>query len=1001
MTRFSPNFNRFAIATICLLGNLTLFECGTNMGVKAQISGDGGAIGTLVDGSPTVPCTTGLCSIAGGMIQGNNLFHSFSQFSLDSSMTAIFNPLSPPTINNIIMRVTGGSVSSIDGLIAAFSAASNANLFLLNPNGIIFGANAELSIGGSFIATTATAFKFADGTVFSAGEPQNPPNLTVNLPPSGLVFSGNSGEIINRSQAFPGSFNSLGQSAGLAVNPGNTIALIGGNVTLENGNITAGNPTVDGGRIELGSVSGSGEVNLSQISEGFSVDYSNIQSFGDIQLTDNSVVDASGLTSGGGGAIQIRGNNITINNSAVTSSSFDTSGENLRVDASVLEISGMLNDGRTAGFFTQTQGSGNAGNTIVRTNTLTVRDGGFIAADTMGSGQGGTIAIEAIESVNLSSSNGSFSGISSSTFADARAGNVEIATQQLTLTDGTQIFSSTGGAGNAGNVTIDASNGITVSGERSAPSGIFTQVNKATGNGGNIALNGGTLIVENGGQISASTRTSGTGGSVTINAGNSVIVRGSGTQENSSIFSVTRGSGDGGRIAISSPTIEVEDRGTISASSNSTGDGGNIALDAGTLTIETGGRVAASTFNSGAGGSIRVDASDFVTVRGSSTENSGILSETQGSGDGGRIDIIAPAIAIVDDGEISAASDGNGNGGSIALDAGTLTVETGGRVSASTFNSGAGGSIRINASDSVTVRGNSTGNSGILSETQGSGKGGSINVTAPTVFVEENGTISVSGDSTGNAGNIDIRAPQISMNNGTIEAQTESGSGGDIHLYASDYILMFNQSLISATAGEAEAPGDGGNISITTTVLSGFGNSDITANSFLGIGGKIDIIARGIFGLKFRDRLTPDNDITAFSLFDPSLNGEVNLQTPDIDPTQGLTEEIPPEDPELIARGCDAGGEETGSFVTTGRGGIQRPPGEALSGNAAWDDLRPLHSDTGVGKPAEIAPPPTPTERETLIEAQGWERIGNGRVKLTATSARVAPANFPREKSEC
>jgi filamentous hemagglutinin family protein len=883
MKRFFLNFNRPAVTTIFILGTLTLFECWINSDVKAQISSDGGAVGTVVS---TDPCNTGFCTITGGTPQGNNLFHSFSQFSLNSSTTAIFNPgAPPPTINNIIMRVTGSSASSIDGQIAAVNAASNANLFLLNPNGIIFGANAELSISGSFIATTATAFKFADGTIFSANEPQNTPSLTVNLPPSGLVFSGNSGDIINRSQATPGFVNSIGQPAGLAVNSGNTIALIGGNVTLDNGNITAGNPTVDSGRIELGSVSGSGEVNLSQVSEGFSADYSNIQSFGNIQLANNSVVDASGLISGGGGGIQIRGNNITVNNSAVTSSSFDTSGENLTVDASVLEISGTLNDGRSAGFFTQARGSGNAGNMTINTNTLTVKDGGFISADTIGDGQGGAIAIDATESISLSSSNGLFSGISSSTFSNANAGNVEITTQQLTLTNGTQIFASTGGAGNAGNVTVNASNSITVSGEGSDPSGIFTQVNNpATGNGGNINLDTGTLIVENGGQISASTRTSGAGGSVTIDARNSAIVRGSGTQD-SGIFSVAQGTG---------------------------------------------------------------------------------------------------------------------NGGNIALDVATLTVENGGRVSASTINSGAGGSIQIDASDSVTVRGNSTGNSGILSETQGSGNGGSINLSAPTVFVEENGTISVSGDSTGDAGNIDIRAPKISMNNGTIEARTESGSGGDLHLYASDYILMFNESLISATAGEAEAPGDGGNISITTTVLIGFGNSDITANSFLGIGGKINIIAQGIFGLKFRDRLTPENDITAFSLFDPSLNGEVNLQTPDIDPTQGLTEEIPPENPELIARGCEAdGGADTGSFVTTGRGGIQQTPRDALSGNAAWDDLRPLHSDTGVGNTTAIAPSSTPTESLEIIEAQGWVRIGNDRVKLTATSTTVIPTSFPQEKSGC
>jgi len=264
----------------------------------AQIAPDN-TLGT--ENSVVTPLTpdSQIDRIDGGATRGTNLLHSFEQFNIREAQAVFFT--NPAGIDRIFSRVTGGSPSGIFGTLGVLG---NADLFFLNPNGIIFGPNAQLNVSGSFLASTASGIKFDDGTLFSAKNPQSPPILQLNVP-IGLQFEGNPGSIVNRSVSDIGGLqNIFGSPSGLLVPPGKTLALVGGELRLEGGNLTS-----PGGRIELGSIADTGFVSLTPTAKGWNLGYEEVKNFQNIHLSQQATVNTSNE---GAGEIQVQGDRITL-----------------------------------------------------------------------------------------------------------------------------------------------------------------------------------------------------------------------------------------------------------------------------------------------------------------------------------------------------------------------------------------------------------------------------------------------------------------------------------------------------------------------------------------------------------------------------------------------------------------------------------------------------------------------------------------------------------------
>jgi filamentous hemagglutinin family protein len=886
---------RTRIVILVVLGLLLGAAPARAQGPTITPSGLGTTVTPPPGGTGTYEITGGSRGGPGG--DGPNLFHSFGRFSIGALDTARFNNTTPALITrNILSRVTGGEVSSIYGTIDS-SSYLGANLFLINPAGVIFGPSAMLNVAGSFHVTSADYIRFVNGETFCVSTCPN-------------------GQASVLSVADPASFGFLGprgpitvEGAALLVPAEKTLGIVGGAVTISGAFLQA-----PSGRLQVASATG-GEVSIATL-EGATAR-------GQVRIAGGSTLDASGDPPG---SVVIRGGQLTIDGAFISANTFgELNGTSVvGIDLGATQQLVITNSSIVG---TETFAGGRGGDVRLAAPVVEISGSSSVTAATSGAGRGGDVDVTAdsLRVTGFDASLGTFTQLSTVTqFGGGQGGDMRITVGRpadgisgaLEITDGALVdtrsvlgdnallgtgggsltVTATGGSvkvagggaldsvnvgftGPGGNVAISAGS-ITISGRDAfGNSSRISSTTVFSGDGGGLSLSARTVTVGDGGIVSSQTVGDGRAGDISVSAGSLNVVGGS-TIGSNNAGSAQRGGNVTvtvtGPALISGAGIEASPTGIFTTSLGTTPAGdpapaGSITLDVGSLDLSS-----KAVIQSGdvtlQGGGIAVTAHGPVNI----TDRAGISSQTFLQ-DVGSVTLSAPTV-VIDGGFINSSTLEAGRAGSIVLNVGSLLLTGGGQIASSSvlLATGPAGNINVTAGESITITGASpTGasvlpvpfgdfvndaRSGIFSTTANTGPGGNITLRAPQIRLVDGGTISASSliSATGPAGQIDVTASEsITIagaspfgDSGLFSTTAGTGPGGNITLRAGQIQLAGGGIISSASTGELPGSGPSGHIDVTATgsvTISGaspFGDSGLFSTTVgTGPGGNITLRA--------------------------------------------------------------------------------------------------------------------------------------------------------------
>ncbi len=849
-------------------------------------------LNTQVTLSASPPAGKTQYDITGGTRPGGgpNLFHSFGNFNVPNNNIANFLNDSGAATTNILGRVTGGNISNIFGTIQT-TGFGNANLFLMNPAGFLFGPKATLNVGGMVAFTTADYLKLGDGVRFNAIPDAAADALLSTAPVVAYGFLGSN----------PGAITVQGSQ--LSVADGTGISLVGGNITiqsgtLDNGTIQPARISAPNGQINLATTASPGEfllpalqaggfqgpsVNLGTLT-GPNVNGVSFTSFGTLHLAPSATVDVS---QAGNGKVSIIGGQLVVD---IQNASLSTAGNTASV--AVAQNNVLLSPGSSIASVTlstehgpdlqivadniQLQGTG----VLPPPTPLRVA---AIATQTRGSGDAGNISLTANQ--NLTSF---FGQVTSNSPSTGHAGNIDLTSTQgnISLTNQTLVSSQ----GHPGTLTLNAPHGDILLDMSLANTQVLTP-GLLGFNGGGIQVTANNLTLSNSQNLVPSSIEGDNfvnpqvPGNITMTLSGNLSMSGG-----SAIQTVSRGpAAAAADINITAHNVSLTGTGMnppnpqvfntrINTQTISSGTGGQLNIVADNLQLTNGGQLLSGsiigrnpftgqpTNPSGSGGAINIRGpsgpTTSVLIDGA---GSGIFTNTQGSGPGGNTNITAQSVTIQNGGVISAQANGSGPGGHVNISTEDLQLINGGQLTSGSViginavthqplppPSGTAGDVTIQgltgAAGSVLIDG---AGSGIFTNTVGTGAAGNTNISTQSLIIQNGGTISAATSGTApsaTGGTITVDANQVQVNSGGLitAATTGAGSGGSININAGS-TFSSNAGTVSSTATQAT----GGDINMAAGQSVGFTNGASISASSTGTGnaGNIHINAGNQFAM--------------------------------------------------------------------------------------------------------------------------------------------------------
>ncbi len=927
-----------AIAAIPLIAASAMSQAASNITADASL-------GTSV--AAPVAITGGMrYDISSGTVAGSNQFHSFENLSVGTGDVARFN--GPVGIANVISRVTGGSVSAIDGTIA--STIAGANVFLLNPAGVMFGPNAQISVGGAFHASTAGYLRLADGERFYA-DPAQASTLTTAAPAAFGFLDANPAGISVQGNGF---------SALPSFTPpaGTDISLVGGEVTVSASILYA--PL---GRINIAAVGPGSAAGVEAVLTAGAIDVDAFDTLGPVSIGGGSFIDTS--------ALYIRGGQITVSGAylspGVGAFVFNLPPPGGHVNNGMIDIrargdlninpgaSGTLIGSVLQNILVAPIGAGNgptvlleAGETLSIQGMPGVQFATIIGTDRWQTGAAGELVFKG-RNVEIIGTN----DIYALNYASGAGPNITVEAETFTLNGGA-INGQTFGPGSGASIQIgsvsDPLGSVRLQGDGAAAQILTSTVELgnglATGRAGDIEIHTGTLTQIGDTEIGANSFSNGNGGNVTVVASEAVRMSGTNTTTASVIAAGTAdnafpGTGAGGSVTIVSPLLEISNA-SITTRTQRASDGGDVDITVGTL-VASDSTINSDTFDDGDAGSVMVTADNLTLTDGaqirsfSGAVNTATGAVLVGSGDAGTVTVTATESLSVSGSSsatnrssaLNTQTRGDGAGGVLTVSAGQLTVGEGGLIAADTGGDGDGGALSVTA-DSVLVDGGQISSGSGISvaitngqvDLLGSGDGGDVTVQANNgVTVQNGGRIAASSRGPGFAGDIWVDGGnEVRLIGGSIETESLVSDGGDAKVEATDLVYLNGGRITTSVVG---AGGTGGNIDIDPQFVVLQNGSQVIANAtnpLAVLAGNITIT--GNFILISQDSLVQASGPTN------AQDGEIIIEGPDGDLARALAQmpESYLEAAGLLKAGCGVGRAGTSTLALSSRGGLPVSP---------------------------------------------------------------------------